>query len=252
MKSSGLNATTELWRMELETGKSERVVSGYGVEGAFDTKNYSLTRDGLKLAFVRKDDKGNTHLWLAATDHFSSPVKLASEGSEDSPEFLPSGDLVYRANEGGKNFLYTQQDGTGRRKLMEEPILKLKAVSPDGRWAVLEVSDDRNPRPSARIEACPISGGESVPLCQELRLGDWSVDGKYFHMYLGSQTYLMEVNKQTGLPEFPESGISGEDDLKSVPKVKVLPRFVNSVLEPERYSFAKKNVRRNIFRVPIE
>jgi eukaryotic-like serine/threonine-protein kinase len=252
MKKSGPEAKTELWKMELASGRSEQVV-GYNLESGFDAKNYSVTRDGQKAVVVRADAKGNTHLWVAWTDHRSSPVELQSSGSEDSPEFLPDGDLVYRANENGKNYLYTRkQDGSGRRKLMEEPILNLNSISPDGRWAAIAVEDDKNPQHSALIEARPLAGGDPVTLCQVLCIEAWSTDGRYFRVYLGSQTYVMNVKKETGLPELPKAGVRSPEDLNNLLKVKVLPAYVDSLVTPEEYSFGKRNVRRNIFRVPVE
>ena len=55
----------------------------------------------------------------------SSPVHLASTATEDSPFFLPNGELVFRAIEGGSNFLYRMKgDGSDRRKIIPGRILK--------------------------------------------------------------------------------------------------------------------------------
>jgi len=81
---------------------------------------------------------------------------LESQESEDSPLFLPDGDLIYRTNRGGKNYLYTKkQDGTGERKLVNEPILDVEKLSPDGKWVVATRSnneDEEHPIESWHIQ----------------------------------------------------------------------------------------------------
>jgi hypothetical protein len=76
-------------------------------------------------------------LWIALTDRRSSPRQLDSEDNEDSPSFLPNGDLIFRASRGGINYLFTRrQDGSGEKRLFDQPILDLFAVSPSGKWAM--------------------------------------------------------------------------------------------------------------------
>ena len=75
--------------------------------------------------------------------------------------FLPNGNLVYRASEGGKNYIYTRhRDGSGRKKLLEEAILDLTAVSPDGRWIVVLQRDDANKDYPYQTLAYPKGGGD--------------------------------------------------------------------------------------------
>ena len=135
---------------------------------------------------------------------------------------------------------------------MEDPILNLNSISPDGRWAAIGVEDDKNPEHSARVEARPLAGGAPVPLCRVLCIEAWSTDGQYFRVYLGSQTYVMNVKKETGLPELPKAGLSRAEDFNDLPKAKVLPGKVDSLVTPDEYAFGKSTVRRNIFRVPLE
>ena len=78
---------------------------------------------------------------MAGPDRSSlSPRLLESPTSQDSAWFLPNGDLVMRSIEGSQNFLYrSAPDGTGRRKVIPDPILDLISISPDGHWAVASV-----------------------------------------------------------------------------------------------------------------
>src|SRR5208283_4572522 len=250
---TGADGKTELWSMELEGGRSERIVPGYAVETEFNMKNYAVTRDGQRIVFASKDEKGISHLWVVSTDHRTSPVQLRSAENEDSPQFFPNGDVAYRGQEGGKSYLFVRNpDGSGRRKLSEDPILNLNSISPDGKWASFSRRDDRDPEHSAVLVARRIAGSEEAVFCRMLCLADWSLDGKYLYIFGGPKSYLFEVRKETGLPELPKEGFGTEEELRKAKGAYELPRDVDSVIGPEKYAYRHMNVRRNIYRVPIE
>src|ERR1700721_2336947 len=142
LKANGQIRGDELWIKELETGKEEKVLPDYPI------LSYSVSHDGKEVAFAMKDQSGHTNLWIAPTSRRSSPVRISSAAVEDSPFFLPYGDLIFRAIEGGSNFLYRMKtDGTNRQKISQERILDSVDVSPDGRWvvAVSGNSDEQHP-----------------------------------------------------------------------------------------------------------
>jgi eukaryotic-like serine/threonine-protein kinase len=255
VKRAGQNDIAELWNTELTSGRSERVVPGYGVDGVWGWPLYTVAKDGDRVAFAKKDKKGISHLWIASTDHRTSPEQLASLENEDSPMFLPNGNLIYRASDGGKNYVYTrQQDGSGRKKLLEEVILNLDAVSPDGRWIMVLQKEDKDKDHPQRTLAHPYGGGRPVVVCRTACFAGWSVDGKYLALQFGpgnSQTYLLPVSGERGLPELPPEGLGGPEDLKKSRRVNELPRSVDSVFGPENYSYTITNIRRNIYRIPI-
>ncbi|HXX99743.1 MAG TPA: hypothetical protein VEI54_02410, partial [Candidatus Limnocylindrales bacterium] len=257
LKKEGAEAKTELWSTELESGKSERVVPGYDVEPNFNAKGYTVTRDGQRVAFVMKDEKGIAHLWVASTDHRTSPSKLESEVSEDAPFFLPNGDLIYRAHEGGKNYLYTRkQDGSGRRKAKEEPILTLHSVSPDGRWSIVGETMDGNAEHPSVIVAYPNAGGREVVTCWMLCDPIWTPDGKYVLMRPGAdadrKSELLPIKRDSGLPDLPKEGVSKPEDTRGIAGRIELGKGVNSAVGPERYVYTRLNVKRNIYRVWVE
>ena len=129
LKANGQMRGNELWIKELDSGKAEKVLPDYPMLG------YSVSRDGKQVAFAMKDQSGHANLWIAPTSRRSSPVRISSAAIEDSPFFLPDGELIFRAIEGGSNFLYRMKtDGTGRRKITSERIVDVNSVSPDGRW----------------------------------------------------------------------------------------------------------------------
>ena len=260
LKTSGQSDEAELWRTDLPTGRSDRVIPGYPVHTHFRLGTYAISKDTQSAVFAHQDDKGVPHLWLASTDHRSAPRKLESADSEDSPHLLPNGDLVYRDAKNGKNYIYTRkQDGSGRRKLFDEPILELESVSPDGRWTIVTERDDQDKDVPYHEVAYPTAGGRPVAICQAICTVFWSIDGKYLQVQFGanraaetfSDTFLMQVRQATGLPDLPPDGLHRSRDLKGV--VERIPgsRAVDSVIGPEKYSYTVSATRRNIFRIPV-
>jgi eukaryotic-like serine/threonine-protein kinase len=258
LKRAGQNEAPELWSTELTSGRSDRVVPGYGIDATFANydMSYAVAQDANWVAFLKRDEKKVSHIWTASTDHRTSPQQLPSLENEDSPVFLPNGDLVYRASEGGKNYIYTRhRDGSGRKKLIEEAILDLTAVSPDGRWIAVLQKDDTNRDHPYRTLAYPAGGGKPVILCALCYL-HWSVDGKYLAVQFlpmphSVETYLLPVRSGRQLPDLPPEGLSGPEDSSKANRVTVLPKGVDSVLGPEKYSYTETNIRRNIYRIPI-
>jgi serine/threonine protein kinase/Tol biopolymer transport system component len=245
----------ELWSTNLESGRAEVVVQGYGLEApGFDSKNYDISRDGKWAAFSMRDERGISHVWIASTTGRTSPRPLDATGDEDSPLFLPNGDLIYRANEGGRNYLYTRkQDGSGKKKLLQEPIIGVESTSPDGRWGSVAVRDDNNPEHPYRTLAYPLSGATPVALCQTLCNAHWTADGKYLHLQSPDQestSFLLPVNHATGLPALPPKGVltTAEAGAQAIK----LPRLTDSAASPTKYSFTKSLGKRNIYRIPLE
>lgn len=258
LKRSGQNDVAELWSLDLTSGNNDRVIPGYKIEEILGGywASYAVTQDGNRIAFVKRDEKGVSHLWLASSDHRTSPEQLASAENEDEPMFLPTGELVYRAAESGKNYIYSrQQDGSGRKKLLEQPILDLTAVSPDGRWIAVLEKDDADKDHPYRTLAYPTGGGTPVTLCALCYLW-WSMDGKYLTVQFqpplhSMETYFLPVSAERGLPNLPPEGLSGPEDARKANRVTVIRKGADSAFGPEKYSYTITNIRRNIYRIPV-
>ena len=249
--------TAELWSTELESGRSERVLPGYGIEiGGFTLGNYAVANDGETVVIAKRDEKRVTHLWIAATDHRTSPRELESTENEDLPRLLPNGDLIYRGAENGKNYLYTsKQDGSGRRKVSDEPIFELSAVSPDGRWAAFATRGDSDRDHPTETVAYPIGGGKPVILCRTLCMVDWSQDGKYMEFFFGvsldTPAQVLPVREESGLPDVPPNGFARAEEVMATRGSRVLPTVADSLVSPDKYSYTRIAIKRNIYRVPI-
>ena len=248
LMANGQTPGTELWLRKLTTEKAEKVLPGYSMEA------FSVSREGKKVAFSVRDANGHASIWIAPTDRHSSPLRISSTEIEDSPFFLPDGDLVFRAVEGGSNFLYRMKDdGSQRRKITPERILDATAVSPDGRWLVA-LAPLLNQDQWVASKAFPVDGGSPVTLCSGFCSLRFDSSGKFAYLYstlVAERSYVLPVQQDSGLPKLPSSGVSRIEDLAQAKTAAMIPSFVDSAVNPALYAFTRQNTRRNLYRVPL-
>jgi len=230
------------------------VLPGYEVEVSTEGNDYALSLDGKRIAFVRKDEKRISHLWIAPTDRRSSPRLLDSDDNEDSPSFLPNGALIFRASRGGLNYLFTrEQDGSSDKKLLDQPILDLFAVSPNGKWAIFGDNESTDVEQHARLVAYSLESGAKIPLCHTICIGGW--DSTETHLFLSflneDKSYFLRMGKNGDFPKIPEQGLSNSADLTGVPGVTSEPYTVESAISPDLYSYTRTTYRRNLYRIPL-
>lgn len=239
----------ELRVTELSGGKTESLLPGYSME------HYSLSHDGKQVAFVRNDHNGHSSIWVAPTNRRSSPVRISSENTiEDSPFFLPDGDLVFRAIEGGSNFVYRiKTDGTDRRKISSQRVFDVFGVSPSGRW-LFAASPGPDQEHTAQITAFALDGSTSFPACVGYCSLIWDTTGKFVYVSFPSLfegTYPLPALPDTELPKLPPAGISRIEDLASAKASAPIPVTVESAFSPSVYAYARQNTRRNLYRIPL-
>ena len=259
---SGQSHEVALWSRELSTGQVDRIVSGSALLPDSTMEYYDVSHDDKQVAFSLKDQNGVSHVWLAATDHRSSPRPLASPASQDSPLFLPTGNLVLRSTENGQNFLYrVSQDGAERRKIIPDPILDVGSISPDGRWVLVSARVTGGEHPAA-LNVYPLDGGPFVRLCKSYCRARWDISGKFFYITFPAarrwgleglanattDTYMLQVNIARGIPNLPVGGITTGAELKGA---LVIPQQIESAEGPYYYSYTRQTVRRNIYRLPV-
>jgi eukaryotic-like serine/threonine-protein kinase len=248
LMANGQTPGKELWLRKLTTEKTEKLLPGYSME------SFSVSRDGKKTAFSVRDANGHTSIWIAPTDRHSSPLRISATEIEDSPFFLPDGDLVFRAVEGGSNFIYRMKDdGSERRKITPERILDMTAVSPDGRWLVA-LAPDLNQEQRVASTAFPVDGGPRVTLCLGFCSLRFDSSGKFVYLYsalLSERSYVLPVQQNSGLPKLPSAGVSRIEDLAQAKTAAVIPSFVDSAVNPALYAYTRQNTRRNLYRIPL-
>jgi Tol biopolymer transport system component len=256
MKRSGTAGVAELWRSNIETGQSERMLPGYEIEMGTETLNYGVSPDDSRIVFARRDEQGISHLWIAPTDRRSSPRRLDSKENEDSPAFLANGDLIYRCSMDGGNYLCTKKaDGSAAKKLFDEPILDFFSISPDGKWAMIgekEPSDEDHPY---RAIAYHVADGSKTPVCRSICTGGWDFSGSYFYMTFlgqrGENTAFLPLGNQGELPKLPGGPVVNGEELRGMAGLKVAPRWVESALSPDVYSYTHSTNHRNLYRIPV-
>jgi len=248
LMANGQTHGNELWIKDLNTGTVDRVLPGYPMNG------YSVSQDGKEIAFAINDQNGHSNLWIAPTNHRSSPVHVSSAAVEDSPFFLPNGDLIFRANEGGSNFLYRmKKDGTDRRKISSERILDIIDVSPDGRW-VSAAASNSNDEHTIVTKAFAVDGGAPVPLCLDYCTLGWDTSGRYAYLSFvvaDRVSYAVPVMPDVGLPKPPPVGLMRSEDLKNAKTSVAIPWVVQSAVNPSVYAYTRENTRRNLYRIQL-
>ena len=257
LKTIGQTSGDELWIKDLNSGKEQKILTEYPMQeysAGRDVKQaYSVSRDGKEVAFSMKDRSGHTNLWIAPTSRRSPPVRISSAAVEDVPFFLPDGDLIFRAIEGGSSYIYRMKpDGTGRRKITSERILDIASVSPDGRWVAAGSpnSDEEYP---ASMKAFPVDGGAPVPICLGYCTLSWDTGGRYAYLSFlpyGSGSYALPVIQDVGLPKLPAGGARNEDFINQKTDIAI-PQSVQSAVSPSVYAYTRETTRRNLYRIQI-
>ena len=244
LMDNGQTHGRELWVKDLASGRVDRVVPGYAMQDS-----YAVSRDEKQVAFVMNDKNGRSSLWIAPTSHRSSPVRISSTVVEDSPFFLPDGDLVFRAIEGGYNYLYRMKtDGTNRRKITPERILDSIDVSPDGRWVVAlsPSSDEQHPM---QTKAFAVDGSGSTLLCLGYCTLYWDRTGEsvFLDVQKGEQgSSVLPVLHDSGLPKTSATGIDS-----SIKPTASIPWTVQSAANPSTYAYAHEDPHRNLYRIQL-
>ncbi|MGO9310927.1 MAG: protein kinase domain-containing protein, partial [Spirochaetia bacterium] len=243
----------ELWVVELKGGGSEQALPGFGVTG------YDISPDGRRIVFAAQDPHGESRLWIASPDRRFSPRQIPSSTSDDSPIFGPGGDIFFRAVEGGSNFIYrVKEDGTGRQKVLPNPILGFLSVAPDGEW-LIAVAPVPNQETSATLSAYPIHGGTPVRICGGYCEARWDRAGKFFYVALiqmashsgRARTLVLPVPHGRDLPPLPPSGINSPEDVGRLSGVKVIDAVISPGASSSAYVFTRTSVHRNLYSIPL-
>jgi Tol biopolymer transport system component len=243
----GKSHLSELWVRDLKNGKMDRVLPGISID------TYSVSADGKQVAFDANDSAGHPSIWVAPTSRRSSPVRISTDQIEDSPRFLPDGDLVFRALEGGSNFLYRMKaDGTARRKMISERILDLFGMSPDGRWMIIVTPNPNQEEHTAGTKALRLDSGEQVLICPGFCDMKWDSSGKLAILNFSSynDSYAFPLTRPSALPKISPAGISGPEDLPAAKST--IPTYVDSAISASVYTYTRRTTKRNLYRIQLK
>ena len=187
---------------------------------------------------------------------------LTSSG-KDRPLFAANGYIVFRASEGGSNYIFRmKEDGTGRAKIFPGAILDFGVVSPDGHWVVAMVLVSNEELPGA-VDAVPLESGAVKRICPGACATGWSPDGAHFYVEpsFAGPIKAVVMPKGSSFPKLPSTGIRSADDFREVPGGTVVDQ---SHIDPNRcgcnlapglengsFAYVRTVVHRNLFEVPL-
>ena len=230
------------------------MLAGSIVTTGMETLSYAVSPDEQRVAFVKNDERGTPRLWITATDKRSAPEMVGTQGSADSPNFLPNGDLMFRAVQDTNDYVFRKAaNGGAVQKVLNEPVISLETVSPDGKWVLMGLQEDKDREHIGRVKAVPLQGGPAVTLCRAVCFAQWDATGKGFlvNWMQAAETYVLPVKSKTGLPDVPEGGFPGPEAMQGKATAKI-PVNMSSAASADLYSYTRISIRRNIYRIPIE
>jgi serine/threonine protein kinase/Tol biopolymer transport system component len=241
------NSASELWSMDLASGKTQQLLPGTSVN------DYAISPDEKEVAYTAVDG-GERQIWLAALDR-SSPPRLVTKGG-DEVSFGASEELIYRGLEEKQNFLYRiKQDGSGRERITSTNILEKISVSPNGDWVVVGFKAAGS---DLGISAVSTQSGEIVKICSYECPSWWSPDGKIFYITTeraastAGRTLAIPLAPGKALPELPAAGITSRADRLEIPGIRPINKGEMSAgNDPSTYVYTKQDFQGNLFRIPL-
>jgi WD40 repeat protein len=243
----------ELWSVSLETGHAARMFPDYLME------HYNVSPDQKQIVFLSMDESGRSQLWLAPLDASSPPFRLDLKEYSDRALFDPHGGVLFTGGDGGVAYLYhVNEDGTGLKKLLPDPVEFLYAVSPDGK--ALSVWIGRN------VYVFAYEGGAQTLICRDCgtageenrgvtpALVSWSPDRKFLYVHSTGkrETYAVPLRPGRLLPPLPSGGLARLSDAANLPGAKTLPEpRTFGGADPSVYAYPRVTTHRNIYRIPV-
>jgi DNA-binding winged helix-turn-helix (wHTH) protein/Tol biopolymer transport system component len=247
------DAYPELWRLTLDTGKSEAVFQGTSMV------DFDVSPDGKQVVYTSVGRDGRSQLWLAAMDR-SSPARQIGHSEETTPQFGPRGQILFRLAEGNVNYLeQMNQDGSARSKVLPYPIMELQGISPGRRWLMAMAAYPENNSMVPMVVAIPLEGGLPRRICASYCSPVWSSNGKFLvvPVQASSQTtpgrsLAIPVGPGESLPELPQGGIQPMAEPSVVPGAQSLDR---AELVPGKdlshYAYVNTTAHRNLYRISL-
>ena len=247
LRPNALDSFTELRSLELSSGKTDRLLPDQSVT------QYVVSRDEREVAFTTTTPEGVSEIWLAALDR-STPPRLLVQGG-DQVSFGAASDVIFRALENKVNFLMrVRKDGSGRQRVLETPILNKFGVSPDGAWTAVLAPGTGEGATFVTL-AVPMRGGNPRAICAGCSI-QWGPDGQW--LYVGpegpssSSVIVIPAGAAQAPPESLSTAIESAAKGSPLPGTRVIERpSVAPAGEPSIYAFARRDVQRNLFRIPL-
>ncbi len=250
------NNDLQLRITDVASGVTERLLSGVRVV------DFTVSPDGKWLFYSAAGADHVSRLWLLPTDHRLPPRQLNPTGTSNESEtiFGPGNALFFLSEENGSRLVYTMnRDGTGRRRVLADPVIDVMSVSPDGKWIVTLVASSDPAMPRLTL-AYPLPGGTPIRLCAPGCGIQWDLQGRYLYVtpqgqgvMSATKTYVIPLPKGQVFPPIPSEATALNTRLDKLPGVQVIDHpYVSPGPDPATYSYDRYTRRSNLFRVPLK
>ena len=252
--SSSHFVSGELWTIDLQTGKKQRLLPDFLME------RYNVSPDGKQVAFIADEASGRRPLWIGTTDGSSAPHRLADQECL-SVLFSPDGEIYFTG--GSSDGMYLQKikaDGAGLQKAIPEQAMFLYDISPDGKclavWTSaktdIKIYPSDGGAPTLVCAGCASAGAEERGVTPALV--SWSRDAKELYLYSedSHQTYAVPLKSGQALPPIPASGITWRHAPPAIAGTRAIPHrraFMSG--NPSVYAYPEVSAHRNIYRILV-
>jgi DNA-binding winged helix-turn-helix (wHTH) protein/Tol biopolymer transport system component len=253
LRHKDANAGPELWRLTLDTGKSEAVFPGTSMV------SYDVSPDGRQVVYTTEDRDGRSQLWVAPIDR-SSPARKIGRSGGTLPYFGPRGQILFRVAEGNFNYLeQMNQDGSARSKVLPYPIIEVQGISPGRRWLMAIASYPEGNSVVPKVVAIPLDGGPPRNICASYCLPVWSSSGRFLFVPVEAsspttpgRSLAIPVGPGEDLPEFPPGGIQPLAEPSVIPGAQSINRAeIVPGMDLSHYAYVNTAVHRNLYRISL-
>jgi eukaryotic-like serine/threonine-protein kinase len=250
-QAAGTGAGPELWRMMVDSGKTEAVFPGVSMT------SYDVSPDGKQAVYAAPVPGGKSQLCLAPMDR-SSPARQIGRSGETSPHFGARGQILFQFSEGNVNYVgQMNQDGSGRSKVVPYPIISVQSFSPAGRWIMAAVPLGEGK--GASLLAIPVEGGSPEVVCKRRCDLVWSSSGRFLFIEVEEssrtspgRSLAIPVGPGETLPKFPPEGIPASAEASIMPGAQSINRanLVPGKI-PSHYAYVNTTVHRNLYQISL-
>jgi len=246
LRKSTSSEVSELWRRDLLSGKSDRVLTGQRIV------DYDVSPDETRVAFTVHTEN-EAQIFLAAADRGSPPRLVVRGGDEVS---FGAGQLFFRQLSGKAAYAArVQEDGSGLTRILEAKTTEVDGVSPDGEWAIVA---DLDSSPGEYVVG--VRRRAQRKICAGVCFLKWSADGKYLYASPTSRfsasestlaTCIIPISHGVERLDLPASGIDLADreqlaGFQTIPQGSISPGP-----NPQTYAYTTSSFQGNLFRIPL-
>jgi DNA-binding winged helix-turn-helix (wHTH) protein/Tol biopolymer transport system component len=246
-------AGAELWRMAVDSGKSEAVFPGVSMVA------YDVSPDDKQVVYATAGSGGKSELWLAPIDRSTAPKQIGQSG-ETTPYFGPRGKIVFQIAEGNFNYLeQMNEDGSGRSKVVPYPITDLRGISPGRKWltGIVPYSDGKKVVPMEM--AIPLDGGPPLRICASYCVPAWSSSGRFLFLAVEAPTetspgrsLAIPLGPGESLAAVPPGGITAGAEPEEVPGSQSVNRaLLVPGKDPSHFAYVNTTSHRNLYRISL-